>query len=198
MNNIWFSSDWHLGHKNIAGPKCSNWDSGYRDFENVQKMNEEILLNINNYVEENDIIYYLGDFSFGGHINTPKYRDKIICRNIYFINGNHDKAINLYKDCFKSIQDVAHISINNQEFFLSHYSHRVWYGSHKGVIHLYGHSHDSLDKDGDYWGKSMDVGIDSAKRILGEYRPFKLEEVVEIMNKRDVYLPDHHNINTNK
>ncbi len=72
---------------------------------------------------------------------------------------------------------------------------RVWLGSHKGYYHCYGHSHGSLESKP--WGKSMDVGIDSAYRLFGEYRPFSLEEVVEILDKRKIEIVDHHNESTN-
>lgn len=76
-----------------------------------------------------------------------------------------------------------------------HYSMRVWNGSHKGFIHLYGHSHSSLEHAP--WGKSMDVGVDNAYRLFGEYRPFSLKEVVEMMSKREIEFIDHHDKNTN-
>ena len=67
---------------------------------------------------------------------------------------------------------------------------RVWNKSHHGAYHLYGHSHDSMeDKE---WGKSMDVGVDSAFRILGEYRPFSFDEIKGILDKRELYTIDHH------
>ena len=31
--NIWFTSDPHYMHRNIAGPKVSKWGGGYRDFD---------------------------------------------------------------------------------------------------------------------------------------------------------------------
>ena len=221
MGNIWFTSDTHYMHRNIAGPKVSKWESGYRDFKDEKEMSKCIVDNINKYVKEDDILYHLGDWSFGGIDNIWAFRKQVDCKNIHLVLGNHDTHIynnrtlpnstikqwdgygyvntRCYaKEIFSSVSEVLDVQHGKSDFFLSHYSHRVWHGSHKGVIHLYGHSHDSLDKDGNYWGKSMDVGIDSAKRILGEYRPFKLEEVVDIMNKRDVYLPDHHKENTNK
>ena len=55
---------------------------------------------------------------------------------------------------------------------------------------LYGHSHDSLEYEA--WGKSMDVGVDAAFRILGQYRPFSYEEIKAIMDKRDIKVLDHH------
>jgi hypothetical protein len=44
----------------------------------------------------------------------------------------------------------------------------------------------SFDRD------SMDVGIDSAYRILGEYRPFSYDEIARIMAKREHNPVDHH------
>ena len=78
---------------------------------------------------------------------------------------------------------------------MSHYAHRIWDKSHHGVCHLYGHSHSSLEHI--EWGKSMDVGVDNAFRLFGQYRPFSMEEVTEILDKRPILFIDHHNKNTN-
>jgi hypothetical protein len=72
--------------------------------------------------------------------------------------------------------------------FLSHYSHRVWNGSHKGITHLYGHSHGLIDD----FNKSMDVGVDVAYRMFGEWRPFHLNEIIDIMSKKIISPVDHH------
>ena len=54
---------------------------------------------------------------------------------------------------------------------------------------------DSLEYE--EWGKSLDVGIDSAFARFGEYRPFNFNEFMEIVNKRDVKIIDHHQSHTN-
>ena len=46
-------------------------------------------------------------------------------------------------------------------------------------------------------GKMMDVGVDNIFKLKGEYRPINLTEIEEIMSKKDSYLPDHHQKNTN-
>ena len=58
-------SDFHLGHANIAGPKTSKWKEGYRNFDSVVEMNDEIINTINKYVKHDDVLYFLGDFCFG-------------------------------------------------------------------------------------------------------------------------------------
>lgn len=206
---IFFTSDTHYNHKNIVSG-CSTWgergpDSSIhskqntRKFDTLEKHNEAIVAGINNIVGENDILYHLGDWSFGGYEFIPKFRERIICKNIHLRYGNHDEHIEKNKiiadkpsqDLFSSTNHIFWGNIASQEFYLSHYAHRVWPRSHKGTIHLYGHSHDTLEKHP--YGKSMDVGVDAAFRLFGEYRPFSWYEVMAIMNKREILIVDHHN-----
>lgn len=191
----WFSSDFHLGHNNIAGPSCSQWKNGYRDFNSLHEMNENILYEINKVVGQDDVLYFLGDFCFGDHRKTLEWRARIICKNIFWLKGNHDRKQHLYNDGFIWVGDVLSVIIEKQPIFMSHYKHAIWEGSHKGYWHLYGHSHSSAEN----WeiGKSMDVGIDNAYKLLGEYRPFSFEEVKRLLDKRNLYFGDHHNENTN-
>jgi calcineurin-like phosphoesterase family protein len=191
---IHFSSDFHFGHTNIAGPKVSNWIKGFRDFDSVHEMNKTLIQSINKYVKPEDVLYFLGDFAFGGHTNIPSYRHSLQVQTIHLLRGNHDGHIDKYQKLFTSIHDVLWCKDKKDyPIFMSHYSHRVWEGSHKGYIHLYGHSHDSIP---DY-GKSMDVGVDTAYRLTGEYRPFSIDEIIKIMDKRNVNFVDHHKPNTN-
>ena len=78
--------------------------------------------------------------------------------------------------------------VGKQKFFLSHYSHQIWNKSHHNSIHLFGHSHGSLEGI----GKSMDVGVDT-----NNLYPYHLDEIMEIMVHKQVKIVDHHNQNTN-
>ncbi len=191
MINTWFTSDWHLGHTNITGPKVSQWKDGYRNFDSVHSMNKEICNNINKYVKPEDTIYFLGDFCFGGHQNTPEYRKHIACQTIHVCRGNHDNHINLYKDSFTSVQDVLEVRHGKHSFFLSHYPHLSWHHASRGVIMLHGHEHgklDHLNKD----VRRLDVGIDTAYKLLGEYRPFSIEEVISTVENKAPLMIGHH------
>lgn len=155
-------------------------------------MTDHILGNINKYVAQDDILINLGDFVFKNHACIPKMRDRIVCRELHHIIGNHDSKIEKYQDSFSSVSDIMELNYNGNMFILCHYAMRVWHQMHKGYYHLYGHSHDSIDKHPNRpWGKSMDIGIDSAYRILGEYRPFHIKEVIEILSKRESDLGHH-------
>ncbi len=188
--NIWLSSDFHFLHKNIAGPKVSSWKDGYRDFDSIFDMNECLFSNINKYVQQEDVLYFLGDFAFGDHRKIPEYRNRIVCNTIHFLRGNHDKHVDKYSYLFNSVRDVYIGPLGQHQFTLSHYAHRVWQGSHKGHLHCYGHSHNSLENHP--YGRSMDVGVDSAYAIFKEYRPFHINEIVKILEKRPIAFVDHH------
>lgn len=227
MSNIYFIADTHFGHKNIASVNGSNWDKGHRPYGSLHEMNKDLIEGINKTVGQDDTLYHIGDWSFGGVENIWNFRKRLICNNIHLILGNHDHHIENDRiiqipdedrdlcfnrfggfstikagDLFSSVSYVREITINGKKFFLSHYAHRVWPGSHKGVYHLYGHSHDSLDivdnwGTPNFWGRSMDCGIESAIRILGEARPFSLTDITNILDERPVKFVDHHERSTN-
>ena len=75
---IWFISDTHFGHKNICYG-VSEWENkitNTRPFNSLEEMNWAIVNSINNYVKEDDILYHLGDWSFGGIENIWNFRKR--------------------------------------------------------------------------------------------------------------------------
>jgi calcineurin-like phosphoesterase family protein len=155
-------------------------------------MNDMLIKTWNQTVSDDDEVYHLGDVSL---TNQDKTMDIINRLNgkIYLIKGNHEKSIMMKsytRDKFEWIRDLTEVQVNGQLIVLCHYAMRVWNKSHHGTWHLYGHSHDSLEKE--VWGRSMDVGVDSANRILGEYRPFSFDEISRILSKREFKGVDHH------
>lgn len=197
---IWFTSDLHLGHRNIAGEKVSNWKDGYRDFDQANQMDNQLLLELNTLVAVDDTLYFLGDFCLSkGRSDIQNYRDRIVCKNIVFLLGNHDKSKNIipiFGDI--NVHNYLEVEIDGIKYCLMHYAMRIWNKAHKtpGSIHLYGHSHSKLEDTP--WGRSMDVGVDNAHRLFGEYRPFSLVEIVDIMSKRTPKLIDHHGTSEDK
>lgn len=75
-------SDTHFGHANII--KLAD-----RPFKNVDEMNKTIINNWNSIVNDEDIVYILGDFSFKGK-SADYYAKQLKGRKI-LIKGNHDK-----------------------------------------------------------------------------------------------------------
>ena len=92
---IWFISDTHYNHTNMCYG-VSSWEKkekSTRRFNTLVEMNDAIVKSINNCVDQDDEIYFLGDWSFGGIENIYAFWKRIICKNIYFIPGNHDNNI---------------------------------------------------------------------------------------------------------
>lgn len=201
FQNIWFSSDLHISHKNICKATSTWSEGGQRDFSSVEEMNEVIINNINNCVKANDIFFLLGDLTFGHPYNLYDLRSKIDCKNIYVILGNHDRDLRKNKaiksetkgliypqSLFTEVVNHKEIYVDKQCIIMNHFAFRVWDQSHHGSWNLYGHSHGSLPPI----GKQLDVGIDNAFNIFGEYRPFSFNEIKEIMDQKDVKIVDHH------
>ena len=114
-DNLWFTSDSHYNHKN----KCrgiSQWENleYTRDFKDIVEMNDAIVNRINDNIGENDIMFHLGDWSFGGKQKVVEFRERIKCKNIVLILGNHDTHIRADKDLqslFKHIADYEELKI---------------------------------------------------------------------------------------
>lgn len=168
INNeeVFFSSDFHFGHKNII--RLSN-----RPFKTIDEMDDFIINNLNKKIKSNGILFFLGDFLFKGNKKpfaiAKAYRERIKCERIYFIAGNHDKRLKYHPaigELFAGgrIYDVLEVEINGTLFCLSHYAHLVWNKCHYGSIHLYGHSHGSLFDNPK--SRSFDVGVDTSEKLI--------------------------------
>lgn len=92
---IWFTSDTHGYHVNITRGQTT-WDDkeiSCRDYETVEEMTDAVVNSINSYVKEDDILYHLGDWTFGGIDKIWEFRKRINCKTIHLIKGNHDDHI---------------------------------------------------------------------------------------------------------
>ena len=202
-SKVWFTSDLHLGHKNII-KKLSSWSSGgQRDFDSVAQMDETILNNLNANVGKDDTLFLLGDSMFG----TKNYEwlfNNIDCKDLYVLAGNHCHTKNLRKTCSKF--GYPYISaygddlrINGKDYVISHYPILSWNNMGRGATHLYGHVHDSFslikNTVTEYFTsmRTFDVGVDAAFRLFGEYIPFNLEYILDTLPENNNQLKiDHH------
>jgi calcineurin-like phosphoesterase family protein len=208
---LWFTSDTHYGHTNICRG-VSKWKDfngnvpikQTRDFNTLEDMNDAIVKSINSVVGENDILFHLGDWSFGGFENIAEFRSRILCKNIHLILGNHDHHIENNKDniqrLFSSVNQYLRLSISlypgtilhvgKVDLVLMHYPIASWHNMNDNVIHLHGHVHLPPNKKLAQ-GKAMDVGVDGNFLV-----PYSLNEITRIMNNQPIAkltLPqDHH------
>jgi calcineurin-like phosphoesterase family protein len=193
---LFFTSDTHYNHKNICRGVTSWTDAEdvTRDFKTLDEMNDRIVNGINAAVGQDDILIHLGDWSFGGFESISEFRQRINCRNIHLVLGNHDHHIdrnrNNIKDIFASVNQYVELEVNKeQNFVLMHYPIMSWNKMNDGVIHLHGHvhlpPHRRIGK-----GKMMDVGMDG-----NGMDPISYTEILKIMSKQPIasgFEFDHH------
>jgi calcineurin-like phosphoesterase family protein len=162
---FFFTSDWHLFHKNII--KYSN-----RPFSSVEEMNEELIIRCNSVVSPSDTVIHAGDFSYGDKRKTREIL-KRLNGNWIFLLGDHDRSWTNHK----SLRQIYQRTINKTSITVCHWCMRTWPKSHYNSWHLYGHSHGRLPSI----GKSMDIGVDT-----NDYYPYSYSEIRSIMaNKPD-------------
>jgi calcineurin-like phosphoesterase family protein len=204
---LWFTSDTHYNHANICRA-TTNWtgaDNLTRDFSSLDRMNDELVYWINGYVGQDDILIHLGDWSFGGFESIKAFRDRIVCKNVHLVLGNHDHHIQRNKDnvqsLFSSVHEYLYLEVKRPgrskkeamdrfAFVCMHYPIASWNNMNNGVIHLHGHVHlPNHLRVAD--GKAMDVGVDGNCMA-----PISMEDVLKIMDKQPIAkltLPkDHH------
>jgi calcineurin-like phosphoesterase family protein len=197
---VWITSDTHYHHKNICRG-VTNWRTqdgkipvnSTRDFRDLDEMDATIINNINSKVGQDDTLIHLGDVAFGGFDKLEQFLDRLICKNIYLVLGNHDHHIkndrSFIKSRFISVKNYMELNIDGEDFVLCHYPLQSWNGLNKGVIHLHGHVHLSAQNK---WGngKRLDVGMDGNNMY-----PYKITEIVHMMDKREIgsdLSNDHH------
>lgn len=131
---LFFTSDLHLGHEKAI--TINN-----RPFSDVDEMNDMLIGNINKEVAADDELWVLGDFSY--RVSREKvhaFRDRIKCRQVHLVYGNHDKAYD-QDGIFQSVQHYKELKTAYGRIILFHYPILEWNAAHYGTIHLHGHIH---------------------------------------------------------
>jgi calcineurin-like phosphoesterase family protein len=195
---IWISSDFHFFHKNYCRG-VSNWPdkTRCRDFDTIDEMNNTIISNINSLVKEEDEMYCLGDFCFAG-VDSYKIREKINCKIIHYICGNHSNRHgkeydpvmscgNRVSSLFSSYGYYAEIFRRETRINLFHYPVSSWNEMSGGSLMLFGHCHSSPENKFFNGGRSMDVGLDGNNLM-----PYLLDDVIDELLAKPVKKEGHH------
>ena len=191
--NLFFTSDWHLGHANVI-----KFDK--RPFKDVDEMAQTIINNWNSVVDDDSIVYYMGDLFYKVKASHIAYMMHQLKGEIRVILGNHDRLNQLVRmDRFSDIQSYQRVSViddenkyGKQDLILSHYPHLIWDKHHHGCWHLHGHSHQNLTttpygRNTYYNRKVIDVGCNG-----WNYTPISYQEIKDVMNKKSIEKIDHH------
>lgn len=190
QTKVWFTSDLHVGHKNIV--KFTN-----RGVDTTEANHDEWLVDLwNSQVAKGDVIYHLGDFSFHKDVDQTIAIIRRLNGVKHFIKGNHDSS-----DTVKKMQngnDVIwhqylernfNINGKQQTIVMFHFPISSWHKQGYGSWHAFGHTHGNHK---DSKGKMLDVGLDSAYNIFGKHQFFTLEMIADYMSNREIYISDHH------
>jgi len=206
--NLFFTSDTHFSHSNICSATTKWKDAGdtVRQFSSLEEMNRTLVNNINKVVGQDDILFHLGDWSFGGFEQIELFRSQILCKNIHIVLGNHDHHIERDKDGIRSLFSsvhhfIPHLLVKREipgsngkmerfDFCLFHYPIASWINMNQGIIHLHGHVH--LPKHLKLGqGRSLDAGVDG-----NDLMPYSLDGAIRLVKNqpiRKLELPkDHH------
>lgn len=185
----WFISDTHFFHRNIGK---------FTDNSNIDDRHNVIIKNWNNRIKSKDIVYIIGDFSFGNYDKTLEIVKQLNGEKI-LIRGNHDYRFTS-KDFidmgFKDVRDYLMIKLSNrEEILLSHYPYRSsWYKQlyykyiKKSINRKY---YEHYPKDCGRWlihghhhsgprvkGKSINVNVD-----VNNFKPISETDLYKIINK---------------
>jgi len=163
---IYFTSDTHYGHANVI-------DFCNRPFKNVDRMDNALVRNYNEIINDDDIVYFIGDFTIKGSQHKG-YIENVIKKlkgNKYLIIGNHDKLKPFdYVDMgFHSVHTSLIIDTTLGKLFLNHDPCIYCYIDNILNIPLIcGHMHTLFRSI----GSVINVGVD-----VWDYRPVSLYQI---------------------
>lgn len=195
---LYFTSDWHIGHKNVL-----KFDQ--RPFQDLNHMHSVLVKNFNHLVPKHGITYFLGDMGLCSHGLLKKVIDQLNGTKI-LVRGNHDGNMNsMYNAGFDVVIDKAQITIGKNIVTMTHCPlvgvfredttnmHGAspgenWHKENKhkdrfsindfGQFHLHGHIHAGpangkkvID------GRQMDVGVPG-----NNYKPVSLSQIESWIN----------------
>lgn len=183
-NEVWFTSDPHLGHANII--KYCN-----RPYANVEEMNKQIILNWNNLVKPEHHIFITGDFAFANGNAIKNFLEQLNGHK-YLIKGNHDHQINFPKQYpyFELVEEqlevriIGDLDVPSQDIFLNHYPMISWNQSHRGSWQLFGHIHSTPGNNkikNIQSPNQYDIGMDN-----NNYCPLSFAQIREIITKQNL------------
>ena len=176
---IFVTADTHFGHDEalriFARPHAS-----------AEAMDEAMVAAINDTVGAKDILVHLGDFcgprdwSARELRRAVDLRERIRCKRIYLVRGNHDPVgERRFDGLFEGVEDIVSargIAGVDERIVMFHYPIDQWQGRPNGGFHLHGHVHGH----GAALSRRCDVGVDVAAH---GGRPRDLVELIAELRK---------------
>ena len=165
-----FTADTHFGHANIIRLTS-------RPFPDVETMDAEMVARWNAAVGRDDVVWHLGDFAVRAEPSRAQSLFASLHGRKRLIVGNHDDEHTLRLGWDELHRETVRMTEDGHRLLLGHYPLLEWDGFWRGVIHLHGHTHNSIPST----QRRADLAVEA-----WDYRPVQIAEVVA----RIAALPD--------
>lgn len=161
MSNTYVTSDIHFFHQGILKfcPKT-------RPYADIKDMHSKLIAEWNSIVQPEDLVYVLGDISFGGLEETLRIL-WALNGEIILVQGNHDYKLlknQGFRDRFKEVHSYLELEYKKTKLVMFHYPILEWNACHWGAVHLHGHTHG--DPTGLEKYRVRDVGVDATGKVV--------------------------------
>ena len=157
----YYISDLHLFHK--ASIEFDN-----RPYKDIETMHDYIRTKWNNKITNGDTVYILGDMSLRGQKENLISFVSTLKGQKVLVKGNHDDVSDYrYQQLFMDICDYKEVHDSfegkNYDLVLSHYPIFSWKNMGRGWIHLYGHTHNSVEDE--LYIKTLDDMVNNCEHM---------------------------------
>lgn len=157
----YYISDLHLFHK--ASIEFDN-----RPYKDIEAMHDYIRTKWNNKITNGDTVYILGDMSLRGQKENLISFVSTLKGQKVLVKGNHDDVSDYrYQQLFMEICDYKEVHDSfegkNYDLVLSHYPIFSWKNMGRGWIHLYGHTHNSVEDE--LYIKTLDDMVNNCEHM---------------------------------
>jgi len=173
---IYFTSDLHLGHKNIV-ELCK------RPFADVDAMDAVLIDNWNRKVKKNDIVYLTGDVVWDKK-KVAYYMEQLSGKKI-LVAGNHDSTWIKREECKKYFEEIVQyleVHLNGHPITMCHYPMLEWRSSREeskrklGYL-IHGHIHNRIADE--YRQLFLQFNALNAGVDVNDFAPVTFDELVE-------------------
>jgi len=164
VERVWLISDTHFDHTNIIG-YCN------RPFASAVEMNSVLLQNWNDTIAPGDLVYFLGDMTYGRGSKGPRWWAAQLNGRKVWVKGSHDNGIQP-TSVISGVERVVFndvIACDGVEFILTHdgFGLNGWKG-----WKIQGHVHNNKPHIDHVW-KHINVSVE----VIG-YKPVSLAQIV--------------------
>jgi len=172
MSKRFLISDLHLNHESILKHESNTRG---KMFNTIKEHDDFLIDNINSVVSKNDILLVAGDFCFGNKEIMTEYLNRINCKRVELILGNHDRSESFMLSVgFKVYR--YHILIDN--LLISHIP--IYLPKNSRILNIHGHIH---SRQYNFGKIKYDIPPDNYHWNLSpespdmQYKPINIDEI---------------------